>query len=343
VSKGQIRCPASPRGKALGAALALVVVLVAPAAALAFGPPEVSFAALRARYAAPSSQFLELAPGLVVHVRDEGPRTAPPLVLVHGFAASAADWDPWIARLDKTWRIVALDLPGHGLTEAPPGYRASISRDLEVVDAVARRLDLPRFVLIGNSMGGEVAWRYALERPERLCGLVLVDAAGWPERPRPGGALLFSLMRLPMARALLKTLDERPLARQGLKAALIDETLVTPELVDRYVAFARAPGHKDILLSLDRGPKDVATPAALAQIAVPTLVMVGAKDRLIPPGDGRRFADAIPGAELVAFPDAGHLPMEQIPGPSAAALEAFLQKTSCGASTGPPGSSPNAP
>jgi pimeloyl-ACP methyl ester carboxylesterase len=174
-------------------------------------------------------------------------------------------------------------------------------------------------------MGGEVAWRYALLHRDRLRGLVLVDAAGWRAPPQPGGAVLFTLMRLPGARLLLKLIDERPFARQGLKAAFVDPALVTPALIDRYVAFARAPGHKDILLGIERGPEDEATAVALGKITTPTLVMVGAKDRLIPPGDGRRFADAIPGARLVEFADAGHVPMEQIPDRSAEAVTTYLE------------------
>jgi pimeloyl-ACP methyl ester carboxylesterase len=182
-------------------------------------------------------------------------------------------------------------------------------------------------------MGGEVAWRYALSHADRLRGLVLVDAAGWPEPRGPGGAAAFKLLRSPLGRAVLTHIDLRALARQGLEAAFVDPRLVTGALVSRYVDFARAPGHRQILIGMGSGPEDAASPERLGRIRTPTLVMVGGKDRLIPPGDAEKFRRAIPSAELARFPDAGHVPMETVPDASAEALERFADRLPSGAPT----------
>lgn len=306
--------------------MAAAILAILLAAWLGVHRPDIPFPVLEQRYATAQSQYLDLPGGEHVHVRDVGPRAGTPLVLVHGFAASDRDWDAWIARLSTTRRVVALDLPGHGLTRTPKGYPASNAAFVRVVDETATALHLPPFVLAGNSMGGGVAWRYALAHPDRLKGLVLVDAAGWqdegPRKGGGGGAVIFSILKNPVGRSLIAESDVTPIARQGLKAAFIDEKLVTPALVRRYTDLSRAPGHRAILLNIEQG--DPATKTRLAAIHVPTLVMVGEEDHLIPADHGRRFAEAIPGATLIRYSGVGHVPMEQIPDRSAADLARWL-------------------
>lgn len=286
---------------------------------------DIPYETLEARYASPASKFMALPGGLRVHYRDEGPRDAPPLVLVHGFAASLHAWEPWSQRLSRDYRIVTLDLPGHGLTRAPQGYAASPEGSVAVVDQVASRLGLGPFVLAGNSMGGAVAWNYALAHPQKLRGLVLVNAAGWPSSERrEGGPAVFKLLANPVGRTVLRNLDPAPLAKSGLRQAYGDDKLVTPALVQRYVELARAPGHRQILTSQRSGPASPVTEATFARIATPTLVMAGELDQLIPSDHARGFARAIPGAKLVVYPQGGHVPMEQLPDRSAADLRAFL-------------------
>lgn len=286
--------------------------------------PDIPYLQLESRYGAAASRYVTLTSGVRMHYRDEGPRGAPAIVLVHGFAASLHAWEPWAQSLKGDYRVVTLDLPGHGLTRAPTDYRSSAAANVAAVDELTRRLGVERFVLAGNSMGGAVAWSYALAHPERLNGLVLVNAAGWPSPERSeGGPAVFKLLSNPAGRALLRNLDPRPLAARGLKQAYQDETLVTPALVDRYVELARAPGHRAILTRRAGGGAPV-TPETFAAIRAPTLVMVGLKDQVIPAAQSRAFASAIPGARLVTYPEGGHVPMEQMPEQSVHDLRAFL-------------------
>jgi pimeloyl-ACP methyl ester carboxylesterase len=175
-------------------------------------------------------------------------------------------------------------------------------------------------------MGGGVAWAYALAHPDRVRGLILVDAAGWPRaKTGKGPPVIFKLLGNPAGRAVLKSIDPTPLAVRGLKAAYVDPKLVTPALVDRYVELARAPGHKDILLTMQGGPRRPVTPATFAAIRTPTLVMAGLQDKVIPVDNARAIAGAIPGAKLILYPGVGHVPMEQIPNRSAADAQAFIR------------------
>jgi pimeloyl-ACP methyl ester carboxylesterase len=306
------------RGLLIG--LGVVVVLLVGAWFL-LQRPDIPYATLEQRYGHADSQYMDLPGGVRAHYRDLGPRDAPAIVLIHGFSSSTHAWNGWIAALAQDYRVVLLDLPGHGLTRGPlVGGRDGFGA---VVDGVTRNLGLTRFTLGGNSMGGGVAWVYTLDHPDKVERLVLVDAAGWPAN-KPSGAAIFSIMRMPLGRALLKDIDTRPLIAQGLRAAYLDPRLVTPALINRYADLARAPGHRDIMLSLQTGPRREARAADLSRIHVPTLILFGQDDRLIPAADGEKFHKAIPGATLIIYPGVGHVPMEQIPERSAADLKAWL-------------------
>jgi pimeloyl-ACP methyl ester carboxylesterase len=307
-------------------ALLLLLIAVVVVGYLALRRPDIAYDTLKAKYANAASRYLALSNGVVVHYRDQGDKGAPALVMVHGFSASLIDWEPWVQRLDHSYRIITLDLPGHGLTSAPVGFKPGVDVDVAVVDEVASRLGAAHFVLIGNSMGGGVAWNYAVLHPDKLNGLVLVDAAGWPRQSQDGGGpIIFKILRYPAGRALLRGIDTSPLIEQGLKSAFVDPKLVTPAMVTRYGELARAPGHRDLLLQMQTRSGSGPTVADLARLQVPTLVMHGEDDRVIPFADGQAFARTIPGATLIAYPGVGHVPMEQIPDRSAADLDHWLK------------------
>lgn len=285
---------------------------------------DIPYSELEAKYAGPASHYMTLPDGSRAHYRDQG--QGPTLVLLHGFSASLLDWEPWVARLSGDYRVVSIDLPGHGLTRTPDGYVTSTTGSVAFVKAVTDQLKLPPFVLAGNSMGGAVAWNYALAHPQDLRGLVLVSPAGWPDRQENKTTpLAFKMMANPLGRAILRYANPRPVAGPGLKDAFLDERLVTKEVVDRYVDFARAPGRRAMLLARQAEPRTQVSPEAFKQITTPTLVMHGEQDRLIPVADGKAMAKAIPGARLITYPQVGHVAMEQIPDRSAADLRAFVE------------------
>jgi len=310
--------------KASGVVVAVVVAGLA-VAAVALWRPDIPYADLEARYAAPTSKFVDLPGGVRMHYRDDGDPSKPVIVLVHGFGDSFLSWEGWIKRLSPDFRVITLDLPGHGLTRAPAGFKANADAYADLVEALAAKLDLPPFALAGNSMGGGVAWQTAVRYPKRLSALILVDAAGWPANTLKKPPLAFRAMQTPVGVFLLKHIETRPLTGPALKADVVRKDLITPAFVERWVAIQRAPGHRDILMSLRPGQHSIATEAKLATIRIPTLVLHGEQDVIIEPASGRRFAAAIPGAQLILYPDAGHLPQLDVPDKSAADVAAFLK------------------
>jgi len=314
------------------AVLIVLVLVIAGGGYLALKRPDIPYADLATKYESEASRYVELPGGVRMHYRDEGqPAGAPTLLLIHGFSASLHTWEPWVARLGDTYRIVSIDLPGHGLTSAPEGYAASIEAFRDETHAFTNALGLQRFALAGSSMGGNVSWEYALAHPEQVEALILVDASGWQEtranldRDPP----VFKLLRDPNIGPALRDLDATGLVRQGLEAGFTDTSLVDDAMVTRYAELARAPGHRDILLQMTLGfrERNFATPERLATLAnIPVLILHGDSDRIVPLEHGRQFQAAINGAEIVVFDATGHIPQEERPDESALAVSEFLYR-----------------
>ncbi|MBS0614555.1 MAG: alpha/beta hydrolase, partial [Proteobacteria bacterium] len=276
-------------------------------------------------YADAGSHFLDLPGGIHLHYRDEGKADGPVLVLLHGYGDSFTSWEGWVAALKDRFRLISLDFPGHGLTRAPVGYYLDGDQLADLVDMAAARLQLSSFAVAGNSMGGGVAWRFAVRHPQHLKALILVDAAAFPpESPPKEVPLAFRILQYRWGRKLLASIDNTPLIDQGLKADVYDKSLITPGLVARWAEFQRAPGHRDILMAINPGKQLAATTEVLARIQAPTLVMHGEADVLIEPASSRRVAAAIPNARLLLYPQVGHLPQIEIPQRSAADVAEFL-------------------
>ena len=150
--------------KWLGRVLLLVVALLL-GVYLFLRTPDSDPAAMRAKYGGAPSQFVDLAGGLKVHLRDEGPRDAPVIVLLHGSNDDLHTWDPWAAQLSKSYRVIRFDQIGHGLTGPEPHGDYSPKAFVDTIDQVTTRLGVTRFALAGNSMGGAMRcitrWRMA--------------------------------------------------------------------------------------------------------------------------------------------------------------------------------------
>ncbi|MBP6689763.1 MAG: alpha/beta hydrolase [Hyphomonadaceae bacterium] len=325
----------------IGALLALVglVAVLAGGAYLMLRRADVPYETLAAQYESAASRYAELPGGVRVHYRDEGQPNGPVLVLIHGFSASVHTWEPWVARLGDEYRIISLDLPGHGLTRAPAGYQASIEAFRDVVHTFLQAQGVTNFAIAGNSMGGNVAWEYALAYPEDVNALILVDASGWEDTRLEASEepTIFKLLRNPMLGPVMRDLDNTRLVHDGLEAAFVNTALVDDAMVNRYVQLSRAPGHREILLQMTLGFRErhYATAERLAALQMPVLIMAGDTDRIVPTEHAQHFHDAIPGSQLVIFPSTGHVPQEERPEESATAANEFLYRVIEGSALAP--------
>ncbi len=304
--------------------LALLLALGLLATLVAFWAPDRPVEALTQRWAPPPSQFLAVA-GMPVHLRDVGPRSDPhPVILLHGTSASLHTWEGWVPELSRTRRVISLDLPGFGLTGPFPDDDYSTARYANFMGQVMDALQLPPSVLAGNSFGGQVALELALTQPERVHQLVLVDALAYP-RNAESVPLAFLLAATPGVNRILKYILPRSTIEQGLRDVYGDPERVTPELVDRYYEITLRAGNRAALPKRIRHMPDEASAARLVQITQPTLILWGGRDRLIPLANGERLHRDIDVSQLVVFPDLGHVPHEEDPQTTLAAVQAFLE------------------
>ena len=290
--------------------------------------PDIPRAALIAKYARPPSEFMTLADGARIHFRDRGPKGAPALVLIHGSNASLFTWEPWVTRLSGAFRVISIDMPGHGLTGAVPSGDYSEQAMTDVVARVAERLSLTRFAIAGNSMGGGVAARFAEEYPQRVAQLILVDAVGMPVRAGEHIPLAFRLARIPVLNFSLLYVTPRAVVVEGLNDAIVRKAIIDDRMIDSYWDFARMQGTREATLRRFEAPQDNFMETNVGHIGVPTLILWGEEDRLVPVEAGRRYARAIRGSRLVIYPATGHLPQEEVPDKSASDVRNFLLATS---------------
>jgi len=294
------------------------------AAFIAWRVPDQPVSALQAKWAPPPSQFIAVR-GMQLHLRDEGPRDDPrPIVLLHGTGASLHTWDGWTRELARERRVIRFDLPGFGLTGPSPDGVYTIESYVDTVLAVADALHVQRFVLAGNSLGGYVAWATTVLHPGRVDRLILVDAAGYPFQSQ-SIPLAFRIARTPVLNRLVRDVLPRGIVASSLRDVYGDPSRVTPDLVDRYFDLATRAGNRAALVARF----DQTTPGSLAErvpeIQVPTLILWGGRDRLIPLENGERFARDIQGSRLVVFDTLGHVPHEEDPARTLAAVLPFLQ------------------
>jgi len=285
--------------------------------------PDVSVEVLKVRWAPPPSQFLAID-GMQVHLRDEGPRDdSVPIVLLHGTSSSLHTWDGWADSLKGTRRVIRFDLPGFGLTGPAADGDYGMIAYVRFVTHVLDTLGAHRVVLAGNSLGGWIAWRVAVARPDLVQRLVLVDAAGYPFESQsvPIG---FRLARIPVLNKLVQHILPRSVVEWSVRNVFGDPAKVTLALVDRYYDMARRQGNRAALTVRFAQARADPDTAAIRTIRQPTVILWGERDRLIPPDNAARFARDITGSRVLTFATLGHVPHEEDPVVTLAAVRRFL-------------------
>jgi len=303
----------------LGYGLIFLAIVVAGALAWLYTPDRQG-AALKAVYALPPSVFLDLA-GVRLHVRDTGPRAAPAVILLHGFGASLQTWEDWARDLERDHRVIRYDMPGFGLTGADPSGDYTDARGIAVLLALMDRLGVARASIVGNSMGGRIAWTFAALHPERTDKLVLVSPDGFAS---PG--LEYGVApKVPLMMRALPYVLPSFMLRASLAPAYSNADVVTDALFTRYRDMMLAPGVRGAIVQR-MGQQVLVDPVPLLKlIEVPTLLMWGEQDGMIPFANSADYLRALPHGTLAALPGIGHLPQEEAPA-TVGILREFLDR-----------------
>jgi pimeloyl-ACP methyl ester carboxylesterase len=247
------------------------------------------------------SQFLAVD-GLNLHYKRAG--RGPALLLLHGTTSSVDHFDRAAAILQKDFDVVRPDLPGFGLTGPRPDRDYRVRTAADTIAHFMQHLDIDRYAVAGNSLGGNIAWNLALDFPHRVRALVLANATGYPEKSLPTG---MRLARNPIVRPLMRAWMPRPMVERGLRQAVgPTSTIVDDAMVSRVHHLWNQPGNRSAFVDfVNTDQPDRST--EISRISVPTLVLRSAGI------DGQRFAGDIPGAREAVHPDAGHLLPEEDP------------------------------
>jgi len=282
--------------------------------------PDKPRAELEAQYARPAD-FQPVA-GLRLHVRDTGPRTAPPVIFLHGFASSLHTWEDWARSLEGEFRVIRFDLPGFGLTGPDPSGDYTDARSLAVILSLMDRLELPRASLVGSSMGGRIAWTFAATHPARVDRLVLMAPDGFASPGRGYG----TTPSVPLlARVLPYTLPDS-LLRSSLAPAYANPAVLTEATLARYRDMLLVPGNRQAIL--DRMAQGALTDPVplLRRIEAPTLLLWGQADAMVPVANAADYAAALRDSRVVTLPGIGHVPMEEAPAETVIPLRDFLRR-----------------
>jgi pimeloyl-ACP methyl ester carboxylesterase len=305
---------------------ASMIVLIALIAALLGGAywlwtPDKSRAELEAKYRVAPGDYIEVA-GIRLHVKDSGAKTEPTVIMLHGFGSSLQTWDAWAKALSPDFRVIRFDLPGAGLTGPDPAGDYSDARSIQIMLALMNRLGVARASLIGNSIGGRIAWKFAALEPARVDKLVLISPDGFAS---PG----FEYSKKPDVPAMVKLMRyvlPKPMLRMNLAPAYGNPAALSDATVTRYYDLMLAPGVRGAMIARMEDTVLENPEPFLRRIQAPTLLLWGKKDGMIPFANSADYRKDIPNSVLVPLPDLGHVPQEEAPSVSLGPVRKFLAR-----------------
>ena len=279
-------------------------------------------------YANEKSFFYFLPSGAEVHIRDEGNKDKPPLILLHGANGSLHNWEKLVSELENDYRLISFDLPGHGLTGATPQEDYSNIAMANFTREVIGLYDFDTVTLVGHSAGGGVALRYALMYPREVDAMVLVSSSGMQrdEGDSPGGA--YALTRSSIGLSLLRYFTPKFMLASTLKGQVGDpDNFVTDKMVTRYWKLLRMAGSRDAAIKRysERHLEPPLEPI-LRAVNPTTLLLWGSQDTVIDPKYGIEMNTQIVGSLLKLYPQAGHSAHEEMPERAAIDIRQFLSR-----------------
>lgn len=243
-----------------------------------------------------------------MHVVHDGPRQAPPLVLIHGSGASSGSWSPVVPALADRYHVIRIDLPGHGRSRPASSY--DVPEQAGRLAVVLDGLGIPPVTLVGHSSGGYIATALAEQRPDLVRSLALISSGPSPDAFLPQPVVLRVLIGPPLG-PLLWRLRSNAMIRGGITAVCnrpvdIPDDLVAETRRISYRTFRRVLRQNTAYIT------ERSVPERLTALGIPVLVIFGAADRRWAPSSAHHYAP-VPTARVQQLPDVGHLPMFEAP------------------------------
>ena len=303
--------------------LKIVAILLTGAFLLSSCNSDIPVAELKVKYQKANSEFIDID-GVSVHYIMEGRMDdSLPIVFIHGTSASLHTWDTLSNLLKTNKKIIRLDLPAFGLTGPNRLNQYSFNYYNQFLDEFLLKLNVTQCIVAGNSLGGSIAWNYAIASPEKVKQLILLDASGYPKKDEKG-SLGFKLAGIPVLNQALKHISPISLIRKSLEDAFYNKSLVTEKMVQQYHDMLLREGNRGAVLELFQHPMK-ADPAKIKLITQPTLIIWGKEDQLISYKNAALFKQDIQNSQILVLDKVGHIPMEEAPNQVASAILEFIK------------------
>jgi pimeloyl-ACP methyl ester carboxylesterase len=284
---------------------------------------DIPVAELKEKYQKVNSAFIDID-GVPVHYIIEGKLDdSLPIVFIHGTSASLHTWDTLSSLLKANKKIIRFDLPAFGLTGPNRLNQYNFNFYNQFLDQLLLKLNVTKCIVAGNSLGGSIAWNYAIASPDKVKQLILLDASGYPKKDEKG-SLGFKLAGIPVLNQALKHISPISLIRKSLEDAFYNKALVTEKMVQQYHDMLLREGNRAAVLELFQHPmKPDAT--KIKAITQPTLIIWGKEDQLISYKNAALFKQDIRDSRVLVLDKVGHIPMEEAPNQVAAAIIEFIK------------------
>ncbi len=271
---------------------------------------------------------IEITDSLDLHYEVHG--TGRPVLFLHGFGAHLFTWKYLVEPLSKENRVLLVDLKGHGLSPKPEDKKYSAYDQAALVYQLILKEDLKDLTIVGHSFGGAVALvttlRLIEEETDRLAKLALVDSAAFLQSL----PLFIRILRIPLINVLsLHLLPYKFQIRSVLWQTYYDHAKISDDFVEAYARVLGMPGAKQALMETAKQiiPSDIdRLISQYPKIRVPTLILWGAEDRVVPPEIRERLNQALPNSEMAVIENCGHIPQEEQPDEALKIISGFLRK-----------------
>lgn len=276
-------------------------------------------AEVEARWATPPSRFVSID-GVRLHYRDEG--AGPAVVLLHANYASLFMWEPWVAALRDRYRVIRVDLPAHGLTGPEPTGDYTLERIQSLFERFVDERGLQRFTLVGTSIGGTVAMRYAADHPERIERLALISPGSLERRVRGRR----TPAQVPRVADLITWITPKAFTRYMLRNDYGDPARVEEAVVEEWWSMWMREGNRAAMLALLRQYVSGGVEQRIRAVRAPVLLMWGERNRRVPLSlahETRRLLVASPDVQLAVLPGIGHMLVQEAPVESARIFRAW--------------------
>ena len=279
------------------------------------------------KYFTEESQYIEIDRNKI-HIRKMGEGF--PLLLIHGSFSSLHTWAGWQEHMANEFTTISIDLPGHGLTGTNPTGRYDTDYNASLLWKLIDKLNYDSIAIAGNSMGGQVAYKMAIQNPDRVKKLILLNSSGASAKADTANFKdqnkfsVFSLINHPIFSKLMTSITPKFLFEMSLEQVYYDKSKIKEEKIQLYYDLMLHEGNREATLKRfkQRAPSEF---DQLRNLKAPTLILWGEHDSWIPVSHAHRFDSIIPNSSLIIYDDAGHVPMEEIPVKTAEDVLEFLK------------------